>query len=309
MLVVACLILFGLLVPISQNGRVYTAAGDLVHAPLFGSIAFALLQFAGRRNRKLLPLHVALTVALLVAGFGVLIEFAQAYFGRTTSVNDAIANGLGVAAALLYYYAVALHVSARRTSILLLLSSALVLVAAWRAPMAVIADVIKAQRDFPVLASFDSSVEFGRFYFDHCQPKLTRVDAADGQYAMEVAFSDKTKYPMFWLHEFVTDWSDVASLQLDLMLDQTYSLDSLRLVIKVVDQSESDQQQSHFARTVELIPGVGQQITISREELLAGPAGRALQLSKIATIEWIAIEPQRPATVRIDAISVMLQRP
>lgn len=98
----------GLLYPIPAPGPWAYALGDLTHAPLFGCLLLIVLAQldrmrplnSERTGARLLRL---LAVATCLFLFGIAIELAQRLIGRNAAIHDAAANGLGIAAAGLWY--------------------------------------------------------------------------------------------------------------------------------------------------------------------------------------------------------------
>ena len=106
MLLVSTVIVFGMLAPIPSFGRLTVAIGDLMHAPLFGSmtlLTLLLLDHAHPRQRAGIILLRMIVVITLVFGFGLLMEFNQLMVGRHAALHDVVANGLGIVAASLWY--------------------------------------------------------------------------------------------------------------------------------------------------------------------------------------------------------------
>jgi hypothetical protein len=304
-----CLIVFMLLVPIPIGGRTAIALGNLAHAPLFGMIALGILLLLRVQFNDLLPIGVVFFVAVSVFLFGVGIEIVQSLSGRMAAVHDAVANGLGIIAAVVSYYAIAMRRTAPWTSGTLALVAVGILAIAWRPPLTVLHDAAKAKWQFPTLASFESKAEFGRFYFNRCEPSLVQKDTTDGLYAMEVNYSTATKYTGARLIEIQPDWSRAESLELDVILDKSYSGESFEMMIRVVDRREIDghRNDDHYRRTIELKPGEQQHVSITRQELIDGPKERKLDLRSIVGIDLIVIQPAENVRIRFDAIRLVLQ--
>ncbi|MEO1617822.1 MAG: hypothetical protein AAFV88_18360, partial [Planctomycetota bacterium] len=128
-------VIFALLVPMPVHGRVATAIGDLAHAPLFGSLALAWLWTWGRlrpldrhnvadgQPPQERPVHQGrrlvfrgVCVWIVLSTFGVCMEVVQSGVGRSMSRHDAIANSLGIAAAIAAYVATWFWLHRRRRS-------------------------------------------------------------------------------------------------------------------------------------------------------------------------------------------------
>ncbi|HUG94040.1 MAG TPA: hypothetical protein VML55_24630, partial [Planctomycetaceae bacterium] len=95
--------------PVPPHDRVAHSLCDLVHAPVFAVLAFALRRVCWPPDRSAGAVSgAALWIGLSLAGGA--IELAQGQLGRQASWQDAISNSLGAAAGVL------LAESARRRS-------------------------------------------------------------------------------------------------------------------------------------------------------------------------------------------------
>jgi hypothetical protein len=299
-------ILISLLTPLPISGRLTDEVTNLAHAPLFATITLGALLLLRRRFSGSVPTSVVLSVACIAFLFGVMIELAQSFSGRSPAMEDAISNGYGVIAGLIAFWALAATGVNRWLSIMLLLIALVVLGYAIRTPGMRIFDFFLARWSFPALASFESSREFDRFYFHGCEPSLTRKDATDGEFAIELSLSNEQRNPGMLLLDFGRDWSAVESLELDVVLDASYPEENLAFRISVIDGEPPRGKQNQFSRDIQLTPGQPQHVSISRQELLEGPETRQLNLSQIEVITLHALSPVEPTKIRIDAIKVKL---
>lgn len=278
MLVVLATVFSALLLPVPFAGRAATALGDLVHAPLFGSLAIAWLLvwqrldplnrvFDGPRihqGRRLVSRGIIIWISLSLFGLGM--EFLQRGTGRSASVHDAIANSLGVAAAIAGYSAVWFASRHRNRAAWSFASVAVMILAlAWWRPVVLLADVIAMPKQFPLLASFESPAELTRWYMRKCTGKRVRTDATDGRYALEVDY-EAVDFPAITLIEMVSDWSDYSALELDaILLDETadgsQSTASVPLLIQIIIQS--DGTRLAYKESVMLLPGQPRHIRLA----------------------------------------------
>ncbi|MCG8651255.1 MAG: hypothetical protein MI861_15560 [Pirellulales bacterium] len=308
-LLVLTLALTGLLIPIPYTGRAAVALGDLAHAPLFGGLALGILylleQVRPLPKTLFASLRRGVMVFLAMFTFGVGTEFLQRVLGRDAALRDAVANGLGIVAAVLWYWSLQVRRDFRDQRLIprmLWLTCGILLSLAWWSPLRTLSDVAAMRLNFPLLASFESKTELRRFYFRQCDAVLTKRDATLGTYSMEVTYQ-AAPFPAATLGELVSDWSAMQTLELDVTLDETYSGDALQFMVKVLDQHHRRGDHTDTYRGQwELHPGETRHLCITRDQLLEGPDDRSLDLTKIQFVDLIVIDPGETAKLRIDAL-------
>jgi hypothetical protein len=247
-----------------------------------------------------------IALVLAMSAIGALMEWVQQSFGRSASWHDAMANALGITAAVFGYIGWRwhrCHPSRRHLSRALFCAAGCLLALAWFSPVLVLIDVVNVERNFPRLASFESPAEMGRFWFHDCRGSRTQSDATDGKYSLEVTY-EQSKYPRFSLIEFHRDWSQAKALELDVRVVQATDA-KVTFLVKVLDQARRDDDDTYRGSwTIE--PGNVKRIRIDRTSLLAGPADRPLDLSQIDYVDFALVEPGERTTIRIDRIQLSL---
>ena len=305
--VVVAAAIVALLVPIPFRGRLAVATGDFVHAPLFCGITLVLLFVLERirplrdRWRMLALRSFAILVCLFL--FGVGMELAQLRFGRSAAIHDAVANGLGINIGVLIYWSTVLRrfqPERKWWRRMLLAAVGFLLAIAWWRPVAIVGDVAAVRWGFPTLATFESRTQFQRFYFRECRGQLTRTNATQGWYAMEVTY-EPTSFPAVTLVELRPDWSAMTTLEWDVCLDAGYSRPQLEMVLKIIDEEGGT-----FRQSWSLTPGRPQRISLARQEILASPRSQKLDLSRIKYVDFAVVDPGEPTKLRIDAIELSL---
>lgn len=312
-------VLIALLIPVPFLGRIWTAIGDLVHAPMFATLALVWLwiwqrhwplteatateqssdaaKHQGRRfARRGLVIWVTLTL------FGIVMEGIQGMTGRSAAAHDAIANSLGVLAAITATGALMLvQCNRRMIAALCGVFSVAMLGLAWTRSALIMADVIAVHHQFPLLASFESQVELTRW--DHRESTARRVaqDVTDGRYALEVEF-EATSSPVITLADMVPDWRGMAMLELDATLDANSPGREVMLLIKVID--DSDDGIGAFGKLVRLERGQPQRIQIPLGEFESEKAGDTMDLRKIIYLDIGPLEPGFAATIRLDRLTL-----
>lgn len=307
------LVVFALLVPIPLRGRLASASGDLVHAPLFATLtfgAFWLVQYF----RPITPLTKrfllrSLAVVILMIVIGAVSEVAQRSFQRSGSLHDAVANALGISAAWFCYLAwhhkrrYDPHRRGRRLA-MLATAGILVGIASWQ-PLLTLHDMLAARRQFPLIASFESKTALHRWYFRKCVGRFSQQDVTHGTKSMEITVMPRANPgPTLW--EIVTDWREIKTLEMDVTLDDSYRHESVELMVKVFDQWSEEGHRDTYYSTWVLKPGQHRHIVITREQLLSGPEGRDLDLSRIRYLALRLLRPGSMATFRVDAIKLTL---
>ena len=304
------LVVAGLLTPIPFIGRIGTALGDLAHAPLFGGIALGIFCLLDRFRPLPGPgVSLAVRSMLVLVGlfaFGVAIELTQQFFGRSAAVHDAVANGLGILAATFWVWARSFPPDRWWSPRILLSSAGFLLAIAWWNPLMILRDVVRVHWDFPMLASFESREELKRWYLRECEARLSRQDATSGNHSMEVIFQP-TSYPGTTLVEMQSDWSAMKTLELDVVLDPSYSGRSVRFMLKVIDKLHQNNHEDAFRGTWTLEVGQPQRIRVTREEVVRGPDDRELDLSKVEAVDLLLLEPGETTKVRFDRLKLTLQ--
>ncbi|MEM6471493.1 MAG: hypothetical protein AAF802_18165 [Planctomycetota bacterium] len=251
-----------LIAPMPYHGRAATAVGDLAHAPLFGSLALAWLWTWGRikpvgiqatgtastegsspqvgmpaplihQGRRLL--FRGLCVWFVLSSFGVCMEFIQSGVGRSMSRHDAIANSLGIAAAIAAYLAAWFFLHRRRRTAMLFFAMALtILISAWVKPARLLSDVISMHRRFPLLATFESEEEMTRWYTARVRFRRVREDATEGDWALEVDFRTN-KRPVVTMYETVPNWNAYDTIEVDVTIPANHIREREEFFIAVID--------------------------------------------------------------------------
>ena len=305
------LVIASLLIPVPFVGRVAVAIGDLVHAPLFALLTWGLLTVIERirpLQSRLSLLVRSVVVLLALFAFGVLVEVMQAYSGRNFAIHDAVANGLGIVAALCVYWYSRLarlgHNEFFFRGMFVAIATA-AMVVAWWSPIAILYDVVEKHRRFPLLASFESDTELQRFYFRDCEWRRTHQDATDGSHSMQVTFHP-TDYPAATMIELIPDWSGMQTLELDITADDSQWDPRALVLLKVIDVHRQRGSTDMYRHRWQMRPGQRKHIRITREELADGPDTRQLDLSQIRYVELTVLDADREMTMRVDAIRLTL---
>ena len=309
-LALTALVVIGLLIPVPYHGRAAVAMMDLVHTPMFAAITVCILAVWHRVrpihaiNRNLL-LRAGIVFAVL-ACFGAGMELVQQQMGRSSSLKDAMANCFGITVGVLLFGWWILYRgnSAKLLRWCLIPIAAGVFVLGWLGPIAMLRDVVAVHGDFPLLASFETDAELQRWYFNNCSGERTTTDATDGKTALEVTFTN-SRHASVTAIEMQRDWSEMADLQFDVVLDENYPEDG-NLLVKVIDQDDASHVEMFLLRA-SLVPGKLRHFRITRDEIVSGPETHQIDLSKIRYFELVLVSPVTLAKLRIDDVRLTLR--
>lgn len=321
--------LVGLLVPIPVSGRMAGSIGNMAHAPLFAGLTMLTLvllqsvrpQPFGSPTWLKRPLLIAAT--LFVAG--VLVEMLQGMIGRSASIHDAIANGMGILAATAWFVAGGWSSLVGRRALQLLGSVFIGLT--WWGPIEIIRDCLKVESDFPRIASFETPLEITRWHFNRGRRGRTTSNVTDGDFALRWTPKD-APHPAMTLLEVASDWSEVESLELDLVLiaeepatptdstevsgpmkpDSTTPDRTWELIVKVIDEDHEDYHHDVAKHVVTLRSGEPQHVVFPRQSMISGPKDRKLDLTRIKMLSLLISQPGPGVELNVDHVHAKLQR-
>lgn len=309
-------VLVALLCPIPFKGRAASALGDLVHAPLFGSLALAWLWIWQRifplegtqpparphQGRRLVGRGIVVWIVL--SGFGAMMELVQSGMGRTMSAHDAVANSLGIAAAIALYTSWwFLTHQRRRSSLLFLLLSLTVLVYAWSSPLRVLWDISVMRNEFPMLCSFESSPQLTRWYFRGFDHRIINSNVSDGQRALLVTYP-VTEFAGITLVDMVRDWSGFDHFETDLTLDADHPYDSETLQLQFIQSESAGTKDAEFHAEVKLIRGERVRIQIPLSELKNMTSGKTIDFRSLLYVDLAIKDVTHPTIVTIDRVQL-----
>ncbi len=294
-IVIAC-VLTAMLIPIPFVGRIPRALGDLVHAPFFGAATLFLLaalqRFAPLQLETRSFVRRIVIVATTMVLFGIAMEFAQGQMRRSPSVGDAVSNALGVAAASCCFVAWALIKAGRNKRLmrfcLFALSAALIMIA-WKNPLSVLYDVYLVRADFPMLSSFESEHEIGRWYRRGAALEICQSNVTHGNSAAEIVSRNGQECGITMI-EMESDWSQMKSLELDVVLvDQPEPKDNVSLLVRVVDSDHAKHNVAGPSKTFALVINQPQHVSMLIEELIDSPTStRQLDPSDVVYLDiWM----------------------
>lgn len=303
--------LLGLFMPIPR-GPAFSAASDLAHAPLFVGLTIGALWLV----QSLRPIESwghrfvlrALAVGVGMGLCGLATEYAQRFFPRNSSFEDAITNALAIAAATLVYLACARWDHCRDARVLhlgMIAVAGLLIAAAVWTPVYRLWGIYGLRRQFPMLASFESSYELGHWYPWHCSCALTTRGATDRKHALEIT-AEAVPHSGPALRVLVPDWREIRTFEMDVLLDDSYPRESLQMEVKIWDRHRRGNFRDTYRSYWTLRPGEPQHIQITRDQIIHGPDEREIDLSRIQYVSVMLLNPVTTTKLNIDAVHLKL---
>lgn len=278
-----------LLLPVTSHpsGRLAEYLLDLVHVPLFALLTFTVWN---RRPRWKVLGGMALVILL--------VELVQPTLGREAESGDAWLGLAGVGIAL------AFHASARdaRSGAWRALGAAILAAALFPlAPLGL--DRYEAGRAFPLLASFRSRLETGRWRGRGC--RLARARTPSG-WSLQVEVSGASEYPGAFLVEAPRDWSRMEELCVTLYWPGPGRRELFWL--RADDRPDAPSYAERVQTAFTLEPGVNR-LVVRRSDWAATPSGRPFHFGHVVSLGLFFGEAERGERVDIQAVRLHLETP
>jgi hypothetical protein len=302
---------FGLVFPFPMSGRHWNAIFDLAHAPAFfliflliaGVLDPASIGFSKSRPAllRLPPLRLIRLSGLLFLG-GVACEVAQKFVDRHPSVDDLLANSLGLFAGMLYCLS--------RQSVSRLLCAAGILlmtvVIALPAvdPVLELFDCLRQRQEFPLLASFERPRELKAWIVHGARFQVSNDWASHGSSSVRIE-SSGARDPGALMVWPVPDWSQYSSFQFTIFNPNHSAV--------LVGVSISDQQHirnlwepsDRFNWRGELGPHEVKQFSLNLEKVMVAPASRQTDMTQISNLNIFLENPPADAIFYVDGVQLL----
>lgn len=253
-----------------SSDRLSAYCFDLLHFPLFGILSVLLIRglaFAGVRAKYLLAIA---GMALLV----MLVEVVQPYVGRSAEWRDL---WLGLAGCL---FAVFCCVASETPKALWKQLAGFVAFLSLAGSLLPIFLIMKDARacnlQFPLLGSFETGTEIGRWEANGCRMARSTRWFSDGKYSLQLDVIEPMPYPGTFLVEGMRNWRPFNRLCFDAFVPAS---NTVAIWVRLDDKlcaPYSDRVQLLYS----LNPG-SNQVCLSGSELTQTPGGRTLDLEHI----------------------------
>ena len=302
-----CLTL-ALVYPFPMSGRHWNAIFDMAHAPAFFCVFVAMAVLLDRsslgRYRAGLN-HCKLTnrrlfyLAAILFFLGLACEFTQKFVNRHPSILDIAANGIGLAAGVLFCFRRRLDSKLSRVASLTMIIG--IMVVPVLSPASELFECILQRYDFPKLASFERQQEIFAWNGHEAELSIDPTWSTDGSASLKIlaASHDFPGALMVWP---LTDWSNYSTLELDVFNPNSTDLhvgvtisDTLHLK---TGYEPSDRYNIQFA----LKPKATKRISIALNDVADAPATRRMEMTRISNINIFMISPAESLRLNIDNV-------
>ena len=279
--------------------RSYKTVWNLGHVFYYTILSIVLLQNWNFLKNRNYPVRLFWLVVITLST-GLLIEFIQIGFDRLTELGDLWRDILGSLIGWVFFDQRKERISPRFLFILrfILMSAFMIeLIPPFRS----IIDEIIAKKQFPVLSSFETPFEIGR-WVSESQPSRTTEVVYQGKFSCKMSLSTR-EYSGFSLKYFPGDWEGHDNLYFALFNPLTLPLPITCRIHDWQHIRNGEPYQDRFNKRLILDPGWNQ-IRISLEEVRNAPFDRRMQMTKILNLGIFATRLSDPLNLYIDEVKL-----
>jgi len=302
---VASCVLFGLVFPFPFAGWLWGELFDLGHAPVFCALLLAFAGFLDPCSIGLSPrygqLHrVATGETMLLSGgcllLGCVGEFLQTFVGRSPAVGDLVSNAAGVLSGTLWMRSRA--TTGGRQQLLVIVAFMILALATLKPALGVWGAVVQ-KHDFPLLASFERSVDLGAWTEQQSTMRRTSEWASHGEHSLQLDLSPGrfSGITMIWP---IMDWRGYDLFTWDIHNTTSAPID---LTLKIHDLlhfnrgfEPADRYEIHF----EVLPTTVHSLSVKLADIAVAPESRSMNMDQIALVELFATDLPAAHTVLLD---------
>lgn len=266
----------------AESSRVVDEIFNFGHLPLFGAAALVFLWLLGGRKWPVHHRRHYVSAFLAALFLGVTTEFVQLFTPeRYFQAQDILYDAMGAFAFLVFAYS---YSGLSRKGSRGWKAAGVGVIIAATAPMALTAlDAWRMTSQFPLLGSFETRLEMGRWSADGCRVARSERHALHGAHALEAHLSPG-EYPGISLNWLEGDWQGYDELCFEVFLEGD---SPLAITVRVHDKTHGrlpEQLYSdRFNRGFVLNPGA-QQIRIDLDDVRTAPEGRHMDMGQIVNV-------------------------
>ncbi len=277
--------------------RSLKALWNLGHVVYFAFITLIFLQFTAIRTKSYAS--IVLWVVLLSTVLGFLIEILQYGTARNADILDVLHDVLGSLLILAFYKPIQ-PIKAKSILWFRCVVSIITLWALWPFTIALY-DEINAQRSFPVLADFSSSLELDRWH-GNTTFKLKKLNE-DYPHTLQVTF-DTENSSSIGLEYFPKDWSAYQYLNLNVYNPKQKPL---KLVLRVHDHQHKPNYiyNDRFNKRLNIAYGWSH-LKIPLYEIKYAPRGREMDLTRVENVSIFTSRLAKPEVLYLDSVYLSL---
>jgi VanZ family protein len=263
----------------------------------FGHIVFfAVLMLLIQSFKPLAHWWQWLLVTLIAIAIGSLIEFAQYFVGRSSSVDDVLHNIFGVWLGLFWG-----QKPTRLIWLLRFISVLLIVPAMWLVVDSGIAN-FAMRNQFPLINSFESRYELQQVQVNPNEVTIRHANTwhTHGKYGLAVVLGTK-KYAGVSLIGSYGDWSHYKFLVIDFYNPDA---ESLELVLRISDSLHdrgTNDFNDRFNRRILLAQGWSQ-VQVDLNDVRTAPGNRVMHMDAIGNMTIFAVQLSKTREFYVDNI-------
>lgn len=284
--------------PAPHAARSGKALWNLGHIAYFAVFVLLLgrVRFIAALSVEMRWLVLLLTTLII----GILIEVLQYGGARTPDIHDVVRDLTGCFLVLAFKYPWTQRLGQYWTN--LIRAIAVIVLAVFVAPLSVaLTDELIARAQFPVLASFETPFEAGR-WDGRVSKEIVRLEPDSDNRQMEVVFKT-TRYSLVGMKHMPPNWQGYDSVNLRLYYPDD---DLLEITVRIHDLEHETgpyQYQHHdrYHGKFRLVKGWNE-IEILFDDIVSAITTRKINLAQVRYIGLFTISLQKQKTVYIDKV-------
>ncbi len=268
---------------------------NLGHVPLFAVVAGMTLLLTDRNNWIRTKGSNYLWTFAVTAGLSMTSEIIQHFIpGRSLQAGDIFNDlmGGGIFLLVAYQFRQGLQKWAR-----IWLSSAtfFILLTVCLPVVLTATDELRARKDFPLLASFETQREMERWMSVEGSFRRTSMNATAGSYSLEVLIPPGL-YPGITMDYPPRDWRGYNILSFDAFLEGKAPLP---LTVRINDLRHNEEFEDRYNSTITLQPGPNH-VMVDLSEVEHAPKGRLMNMEHVSMICIFSYRLKEQRTLYLD---------
>ncbi len=302
-IVVVCIIIgapfFFLGGPGYTTGRVYQAFWDLGHVLFFALLTWLFSLYFLAKNKEVRRSELFAQVFFLVIIIGVCVELLQMTVnGRSPDMFDLLRNQLGCLLACAFFYPRIKRQKTSRNYLFKFCVLTLLITALWPL-IRNVSDELLAYFQFPILSSFETPFEQGRWVDDR-QLSRERDIVRSGKGSLQVRLSTAV-YSGTSLFYFPSDWRGYGKLHFSIYNPRP---DIFYIHCRIHDEKHKYNDSRYvdrYHRKFRLHSGWND-IEISLQEVKEAPLGRDMAMNQIERVGLFVVRQSESQIIYIDDV-------
>ena len=290
----------------------FTARFEVPSTRLFGAVwnfghivAFYIWTYLCLRLfdplKQLSPSAQYLTILFTTLVFGVLMEYAQSYIGRSAEIGDLMSDICGSTLAYLFHSNKARQMNLLLRDCLVFFIILFILILHRGIALVPINDYYTYQ-SFPVLVNPASSFEISKFEPDR-SVKVSKQHNSQQQPFFNLRFSPRNEFSTLMIEFFPVSWEGHQNLVMKL---DNHQEENIELTVRINDSAHRDNEgvyEDRYNGNFTLEPGLNT-ITIPVVDILMAPENRQMNLARIDAIGMFLSNLEQEKTLGLYSIAL-----